>query len=431
MDNENKNIQENELTPEERVQEDISNKIADAAAEIQDEILEASGEEVEEIAEDFDAETEEDESWSDEAWEEALEEPEPVIIKKGHFILSLIAAALVGVIITVCCFQAPTWISNIPAGSTVASVKDTDVTDIDLEYFIFMEIAKYAQEIGIGPDGLSDVDWDEEIDGVKLADKIKKDAVDAAIEQAAIIEKGKENGIKLSDDDLLGIEAQVNGNLSQYGEEDFLLQLNSSGIKDVKEFKKLLKENTLYHLVLDDIKENSDNYYPEDKNELIDYVDESTISAKHILIKVEDEATDEEKRNQAQSILDRINAGEDFDALMAEFNEDTGEPAEGYTFPEGEMVAEFYEAALALEVGQVSELVKSQFGYHIIKRTETNITAEDVGEEELYAYIKDQYESKTKINEKKLAKISVEEIAKSVIAANDALAEKQNAASSK
>ena len=48
MDNENKNFQENELTPEERVQEDISTKIADAAAEVQEEIAEANGETFEE-----------------------------------------------------------------------------------------------------------------------------------------------------------------------------------------------------------------------------------------------------------------------------------------------------------------------------------------------------------------------------------------------
>ena len=422
MDNENKNIQENELTPEERVQEDISNKIADAAAEIQEEILEANGEEfevIEEVGEDEAT----DESWSDEAWEEPVCEEEPVVIKKSNFILSLIASALVGVIITVCCFQAPTWIASIPQGNKVASVGDTDITDLDLEYYIFVEVYNYLQEKGLGQDGLADMDWNEEIDGVKLADKINADAVANAIKEAALVEKGSENGIKLDKAKIAGINSQIDGFIAQYGKEGFDLQLKSTGIGSIKEYTKLVKANTLLSLVRTDIDENPDKYYPEDKSALAEYIEDGKVSAKHILIKVEEGDDDAEKQALAQSILDRINAGEDFDALMAEFNEDTGEPQEGYTFVEGEMVSEFYEAALALEVGKVSDLVKSTYGYHIIKKVET-----EAGEDELYNYLAEQ--SGKKVNEKKIAKISVEAIVDEIVAALDEI-EAQQAAEAK
>ena len=108
MDNENMNNQEQEntLTPEEKVQKDIGEKIADAAEPIQDEIDEANGvvnaesEETEgsEESEENGEQTGLDESWSDEAWEEAgVEEvkPEPVKVtmKRSNLILSLMYAA--------------------------------------------------------------------------------------------------------------------------------------------------------------------------------------------------------------------------------------------------------------------------------------------------------------------------------------------------
>ena len=61
---------------------------------------------------------------------------------------------------------------------------------------------------------------------------------------------------------------------------------------------------------------------------------------------------------------------EAFDALLAEYNEDTGEPEQGYAICEGNttFVESFTNGAMALEnVGDVSEPVESSYGYHIIK----------------------------------------------------------------
>ena len=115
-------------------------------------------------------------------------------------------------------------------------------------------------------------------------------------------------------------------------------------------------------------------------DELQKYFDDNYITAKHILILTKNPSTgettrtDEEAKKEAQAVLDRLNNGEDFDALLTEKNEDAGEAqyAKGYTFTEGQMVDEFYNAAKALQEGEVSGLVKSQYGYHIIKRCELN-----------------------------------------------------------
>ena len=72
---------------------------------------------------------------------------------------------------------------------------------------------------------------------------------------------------------------------------------------------------------------------------------------------------------KAEELLERALAGEDFDELVATYSDD-GMPPEGYTFVAGDMVPEFESATLELEIGEISGLVITDFGIHIIKRIE-------------------------------------------------------------
>lgn len=97
------------------------------------------------------------------------------------------------------------------------------------------------------------------------------------------------------------------------------------------------------------------------------------VRARHILFKVEDEKEDKTIKKQAQTVLKRAQAGEDFAALALEFSADPSKDSGGDLgwFPRGVMVKEFEEAVFALEPGAIGkELVKSQFGYHIVKLEE-------------------------------------------------------------
>lgn len=88
---------------------------------------------------------------------------------------------------------------------------------------------------------------------------------------------------------------------------------------------------------------------------------EEEINARHIL--VEDEA-------QAKAVAERLKKGEDFAKVAAELSKDPGSGKEGGSlgwFTKDRMVPEFAEAAFKLNKGQVSEPVKSQFGWHVIK----------------------------------------------------------------
>ncbi len=101
------------------------------------------------------------------------------------------------------------------------------------------------------------------------------------------------------------------------------------------------------------------------------YETKEQIKASHILIK-SDAATDAEAQKKAQATLKRLEK-EDFGKVAAQVSDDPGSKAKngdlGY-FTRGRMVKEFEEAAFNLPIGKVSGLVKSNFGYHIIKVTD-------------------------------------------------------------
>ncbi len=82
------------------------------------------------------------------------------------------------------------------------------------------------------------------------------------------------------------------------------------------------------------------------------------------------DAAVEAAREEAQALLERVNAGEDFEELAREYSDDVGTAELGGDlgwFRRGTMVREFEDAAFPLLDGQVSDLVKTDFGYHIIK----------------------------------------------------------------
>ncbi len=105
------------------------------------------------------------------------------------------------------------------------------------------------------------------------------------------------------------------------------------------------------------------------------YVEEEQMRARHILIKVPQEVNpaDEAKlKSKADDALKRAKTGEDFSALAKELSDDGSKENGGDLgfFPRGRMVPAFEEAVFALPPGQISDIVRTQFGYHIIKAEE-------------------------------------------------------------
>ena len=97
------------------------------------------------------------------------------------------------------------------------------------------------------------------------------------------------------------------------------------------------------------------------------------VKARHILIQVPKEASEEEKKKlkeKADEVLKKVKAGEDFAKLAADTSDDPGTKSKGGElgfFSKGSMVPAFEQAAFALKPGEVSELVETEFGFHVIK----------------------------------------------------------------
>jgi len=104
------------------------------------------------------------------------------------------------------------------------------------------------------------------------------------------------------------------------------------------------------------------------------------VRAAHILLTTRDLTTNQDlpadkqkaQRTLIEALLKRIRAGEDFGKLAKEFSQDPGSKARGgeYVFKRGQMALEFETAAFGLRPGQVSDVVTTKYGYHLIKTLE-------------------------------------------------------------
>ena len=121
--------------------------------------------------------------------------------------------------------------------------------------------------------------------------------------------------------------------------------------------------------------EDTKDYY---NQHAADFEQPEMAHVRHILLMTIDPATRSSlmtntvaaKRRQIDDLRKRILAGEDFATLAKQFSEDPGSKENGGElpeFPRGQMVPEFESAAFALTTNQVSEVITTQFGYHIIK----------------------------------------------------------------
>jgi foldase protein PrsA len=186
------------------------------------------------------------------------------------------------------------------------------------------------------------------------------------------LEADKEN-IKISDKE---IDEEMKVYIDSYGgEKAFNSVLEQSGISqaDIEtDIVNYLKIKKLLESKIDITDEEMKTYFEENKES---YNEAEQVEASHIL--VADEAT-------AKEVKEKLTAGEDFASLAKEYSTDTSNAESGGElgfFAKGEMATEFENAAFSMNIGDISEPIQTDFGYHIIKVTDKKEAKEAVYED--------------------------------------------------
>ncbi len=161
------------------------------------------------------------------------------------------------------------------------------------------------------------------------------------------------------------------------GPEEFANALKQEGITEA-EYISQVRENILLREKVQQIVDRELSVTAEDVRAFYDqnpelFIAPETVRASHILIRVPTGASDEvkaDKRSQIEAVHTLLDHGDDFAEVAKKFSEDTGSRDSGGDlgyFPRGSMVAEFDAVAFSLPTNQVSDIVTTQFGYHILK----------------------------------------------------------------
>ena len=188
-------------------------------------------------------------------------------------------------------------------------------------------------------------------EGKKFGFVIDEDAVDAAVEEI----KKKNN---LADGQLLEMLKREGRNLKSY----------KNHIRDQIMVSKITRFEIGNRVKVSE--KSIIKYYKKNQKE---FWEEGKVRARHILFISERGSSDEKSRRsklrQAKKVLNEIRKGNDFSKLAMKYSEDISASSGGDVgfVARGKMVREFEEAVFSLKPGQVSDIVETEYGYHIIK----------------------------------------------------------------
>lgn len=252
--------------------------------------------------------------------------------------------------------------------TVVATIGDTELKLSDFNFAYYTTAGYYTPYMGGGDD------WEsQEMGGQTLGDYIRESSLEEMTQLVIAEQKAAEYGIDVAAVAKEVKEQQKNAIETNFGgEESYNEYLDQFCTSDAAISRYLYRVNIINKL-LDATMAPGGECEVTDEDMAEVYNDDTYFKVKHVLITTEaDGSNDEEALAKANEVIEKLNAGEDIDVLIEEYNEDPGmQQNEYYVFTDGEMVVEFYEGTKALEIGAWSqEPVKSSYGYHVIQRYE-------------------------------------------------------------
>ena len=269
-------------------------------------------------------------------------------------------------------------VTGIPSDRIVVSV-DGNGAPMELLTYWAGTYASYINDyLGIDVEE----NWDTEFEGMTLEQTVREEALTMLRQELVLENACARCGVTLSEEDEKALAAQR----AQYvdslgGEEAYRAELYKLGITP-EGYDRLSRTDFLYSALYRYFCDPGSQIYADDALLARYAADNGWITADHILFATQDPATGEErgeeekaeKKRLAEETLRQLRDSADPAALFAEladrYSEDPGRAANprGYTFTYGTMVEPFDEAARALGENEISDIVESSYGYHIILR---------------------------------------------------------------
>jgi len=212
-------------------------------------------------------------------------------------------------------------------------------------------------------------------------DELQKNSLQNLIVQKILLTKAREDTIVVEDSQVEQVlEQQINQWIQQIGserkvEEYFGSSMNKIKRRVRKEIREHLMVEKLQQEKLQEVKitrQEVEQFYQTNRDSLPELKESVEIS--HILLQVTPGAESKQQaREKIAGILERLRSGEDFAELARQYSEDPGSAAKGGELgfiQRGDFVKDFEEKAFALQPGQISDIVETQFGFHIIQMLE-------------------------------------------------------------
>jgi peptidyl-prolyl cis-trans isomerase C len=265
--------------------------------------------------------------------------------------------------------QTPT--AEEPADQVAVTVNGFEITEQTLQKALQPELARMNQQNQKLPPQLQET----------LEKQLRQQILEQLIVVRLLEEKAKESNIEVTEEEVMNqIKQLLAAQQPPMSLDEYKKRAAQTG-QSFEQIKEQIRKGLTYQKIVNsqwkgkvDVTEaDAKQYFQENPQE---FETEEQVQASHILIKPETgedpNKAQEQAGAKAEDLLKQIKEGADF-AELAKEHSDCPSAAKGGDlgyFGEGRMVPAFEKAAFALEVGQVSDLVKTRFGYHIIKLTD-------------------------------------------------------------
>jgi len=186
-------------------------------------------------------------------------------------------------------------------------------------------------------------------------------------EKRLFLAAAAQNNVTVPDD---SVEAQLEKIYAMYGgKENFVNHITSQGLT-LDYVKQDVKDNMIIQKFFRDVAYKNIKVTDEELKKV--YNQGKTATVRHILLLTQGKSDSAKKAiyKKMEGILKEARSGKDFAELAKKYSEDPGSRANGglyEKFPHGKMVKPFEDAAFSLPIGSISNIIETQYGYHILK----------------------------------------------------------------